>query len=154
MSQSSGCVAALENITKLATSQNQKPRCPLPPNYNVMGARSITRALEGVGSGHPRLFWALKWLRAKRVPFGPKKVLYGSCEHLFIFLSNFYSYLCPLKLVLRIRIRIRIHVFLGLPDPDPLVSAMDPDPDPLSSCKNSKKNLDSYYFVTLFDFEK
>ncbi len=41
----------------------------------------------------------------------------------------------------------------------------DPDPDPLSeiwirirlrillsSCKNSKKNLDSYYFVTLFDF--
>jgi hypothetical protein len=22
----------------------------------------------------------------------------------------------------------------------------------LSSCKNSKKNLDSYYFVTLFDF--
>ncbi len=23
---------------------------------------------------------------------------------------------------------------------------------PLSSCKNSKKNLDSYYFVTLFDF--
>jgi hypothetical protein len=39
---------------------------------------------------------------------------------------------------------------------------MDPDPDPalwiriririlLSSCKNSKKNLDSYYFVTRFD---
>jgi hypothetical protein len=32
------------------------------------------------------------------------------------------------------------------------------DPDPLwirillSSCKNSKKNLDSYYFVTLFEF--
>jgi hypothetical protein len=24
--------------------------------------------------------------------------------------------------------------------------------DPDSSCKNSKKNLDSYYFVTLFDF--
>jgi hypothetical protein len=24
--------------------------------------------------------------------------------------------------------------------------------DLLSSCKNSKKNLDSYYFVTLFDF--
>jgi hypothetical protein len=31
-------------------------------------------------------------------------------------------------------------------DPDP---ALDPDP---SSCKTSKKNLDSYYFVTLFDF--
>jgi hypothetical protein len=43
-------------------------------------------------------------------------------------------------------------MFLGLPDPDPLVRGMDPDPDPSSSCKNSKKNLDSYYFVTLFDF--
>ncbi len=42
-------------------------------------------------------------------------------------------------------------------------SVADPDPDPhvftfwaswilLSSCKNSKKNLESYYFVTLFDF--
>ena len=49
---------------------------------------------------------------------------------------------------------------LGLPDPDPLFRDMDPDPDPAldpdpdssSSCKNSKKNLDSYYFVTLFDF--
>jgi hypothetical protein len=39
-------------------------------------------------------------------------------------------------------------MFMGLPDPDPLVRGMDPDPD-LSSCKNSKKNLDSYYFVTL-----
>jgi hypothetical protein len=41
-------------------------------------------------------------------------------------------------------------MFLGLPHPDP---------DPariririLLSCKNSRKNLDSYYFVTLFDF--
>jgi hypothetical protein len=49
---------------------------------------------------------------------------------------------------------------LGLPDPDPLVRGMDPDPDLLwiririllSSWKNSKKNLDSYYIVTLFDF--
>jgi hypothetical protein len=45
-------------------------------------------------------------------------------------------------------------VFFCLPDPDPLVRGMDPDPaldpDP-SSCKN-KKNLESYYFVTLFDF--
>jgi hypothetical protein len=41
-------------------------------------------------------------------------------------------------------------MFLGLPDPDPLVIGMDPDPapDPSSSCKNSKKNLDSFYFVT------
>ena len=49
-------------------------------------------------------------------------------------------------------------MFLGLKDPDPLVRGMDPDPDPaldrilLSSFKNSKKNLDSYYFVTLFEF--
>ncbi len=51
-------------------------------------------------------------------------------------------------------------MFLGLPDPDPLVRGMDPDPDPaldpvrilLSSCKKSKKILDSNYFVTLFDF--
>jgi hypothetical protein len=33
-------------------------------------------------------------------------------------------------------------MFLGLPDPDPSIS----------SCKNSKKNLDSYFFATLFDF--
>jgi hypothetical protein len=51
-------------------------------------------------------------------------------------------------------------MFLGLPDPDPLVRGMIPDPDPsiifLSSSKNSKKNLDSYCFVTpfgLFVFE-
>ena len=55
-------------------------------------------------------------------------------------------------------------MFLGLqdPDPDPLVRGMDPDTGGillwiririlLSSCKNSKKNLDSFYFVTLFDF--
>jgi hypothetical protein len=45
-------------------------------------------------------------------------------------------------------------MFLGLqdPDPDPLVRGMDPDPDPSIIMKNSKKNLDSYYFVTLFDF--
>ena len=48
-------------------------------------------------------------------------------------------------------------MFLGLldQDPDPLVRGLDPDPDPeqdLSSCKNSKKNLDSYFFVTPFEF--
>jgi hypothetical protein len=49
-------------------------------------------------------------------------------------------------------------MFFDLPgsDPDPLVKGMDPDPDPfiilLSSSKNSKKNLDSYCFVTSFDF--
>jgi hypothetical protein len=61
--------------------------------------------------------------------------------------------------MLRIRIRIhQIYMFLGHPDPNSLFRGMDPDPDPaldpmlLSSCKNSKKNLDSYYLVTLFDF--
>ncbi len=51
-------------------------------------------------------------------------------------------------------------MFFGLldPDPDPLVRGLDPDPaldpDPsiISSCRNNKKNLESYYFVTLFDF--
>jgi hypothetical protein len=45
-------------------------------------------------------------------------------------------------------------MFLGLPDPDLLVRGMDPDPDPsiilLLPSKNSKKNLDSYCFVTSF----
>jgi hypothetical protein len=48
-------------------------------------------------------------------------------------------------------------MFSGLPDPDPLVRgmdpdldpALDPDPDPSIIMKN---NLDSYYFVTLFNF--
>jgi len=35
------------------------------------------------------------------------------------------------------------------PDPD---SATDPDPDPSIIMQNSKKNLDSYYFLALFDF--
>jgi hypothetical protein len=43
-------------------------------------------------------------------------------------------------------------MFLGLPDPDPLARGMDPDPDPFISTKKSKKNLNYYYFVTLFDF--
>ncbi len=50
----------------------------------------------------------------------------------------------------------RIHMFLGPPDPDPLVRGMDldpnPDPDPSIITQNSKKNLDSFYYVTLFDF--
>jgi hypothetical protein len=61
-------------------------------------------------------------------------------------------------------------VFLGLqdPDPDPLVKGMDPDPDPAldpdpdpaldpdpdpsNIMQKSKNNLDSSYFVTLFEF--
>jgi hypothetical protein len=47
----------------------------------------------------------------------------------------------------------RIHVFFGLPDPDPLVRGMHPDLDPDPSIiMQNKKNLESYYFVTLFDF--
>jgi hypothetical protein len=48
-------------------------------------------------------------------------------------------------------------MFLGLPDPDPLGKCMDPDPDPSIIKQKSKKNLDSYCFVTLFGhfiFEK
>jgi hypothetical protein len=43
-------------------------------------------------------------------------------------------------------------MFLGLPDPDPLVRGMDPDPSIIMQKYRSKKNLDSYHFVTLFDF--
>ncbi len=51
-------------------------------------------------------------------------------------------------------------MFLGLQDPDPLVRGMDPDPDPALDpdpdpsiiMQKSKKNLDSYYFKTLFEF--
>ncbi len=51
--------------------------------------------------------------------------------------------------MLRIRIRIhRIHMFLGLLDPDPLVEVWIRILLLLS--KNSKKNLDFYYFVTSF----
>ncbi len=39
----------------------------------VMALRSITRATGRGGLWKSRLFWA-KGLRAKRVPFGPKKV--------------------------------------------------------------------------------
>ncbi len=42
-----------------------------------------------------------------------------------------------------------LHV-LGPLDPDPLVRGMDPDPSIIM--QNCRKNLDSYYFVTLFDF--
>jgi hypothetical protein len=51
--------------------------------------------------------------------------------------------------VLRIRIRIhRILMFLGLPDSDLLVRDTAPDPDPSIIKQNSKKNLNSYCFVT------
>jgi hypothetical protein len=53
-------------------------------------------------------------------------------------------------------LRIRIHTFFGLPDPDPLVVGwiriMLQIRILLSSCKNSRNNLDSFYLVILFDF--
>ncbi len=62
-----------------------------------------------------------------------------------------------LRIRIRIRIRIhRIHMFLGLldPDPDPSVRGMDPDPapdlDPSITKQKSKKNPNSYCFVTSF----
>jgi hypothetical protein len=84
------------------------------------------------------------------------------------------------KLAKQAVLRIRIHMFLGLLDPDPSARGMDPDPDPpdphvfgpprsgsisqrygsygsgsgsesfYHQAKKSKKNLDSYYFVTSF----
>jgi hypothetical protein len=43
----------------------------------LMWATSISRAIGRGGPSKSRLFWALKWPRAKRVPFGPKKVKFG-----------------------------------------------------------------------------
>jgi hypothetical protein len=52
---------------------------------------------------------------------------------------------------IRIRIRIhQIHVFLGLPYPGPFVRGTVWIRILLSASKNSKKNLDSYCFVTSF----
>ncbi len=41
--------------------------------------RRVRSNTRGIGRGGPwksRLFWALKWLLAKRVPFGTKKVYF------------------------------------------------------------------------------
>jgi hypothetical protein len=38
----------------------------------VMGATSFTMAIGRCGPGKSRLFWARKWQRVKRVPFGTK----------------------------------------------------------------------------------
>ncbi len=45
-------------------------------------------------------------------------------------------------------------MFVDLPDPnpDPLVRDMDPDPDPSIIKQKNKKNIDSYCYVTLYDF--
>ncbi len=43
---------------------------------------------------------------------------------------------------------LRIYVFLDLLDTDPLVRGTDPDPSIIK--QNSKKNIDSYCFVTSF----
>jgi hypothetical protein len=65
----------------------------------------------------------------------------------------FTSFFTPNCSVAEIRIRIyRIHMFLGLPVPDPLVRSMDPDLDPSTTMQKYQEKLDSYYFVTLFDF--
>ncbi len=41
---------------------------------------------------------------------------------------------------------------LGLPDPDPNPLDRDPDPDPSIIKQKSKKIIDSYRFVTSYDF--
>jgi hypothetical protein len=81
----------------------------------------------------------------------------GSYLEIFVAIENICCQMVSKSL--KAVFRIRIHMFLSLqdPDPDPLVRGMDPDPDQApnpdqSSCKNSKKNLDSFYFVTFFDF--
>ncbi len=48
----------------------------------------------------------------------------------------------------KVPVVFRIPMFLGLPDPS--VRGLDPDPSIIK--QNSKKNLDSYCFVTYFGF--
>jgi hypothetical protein len=43
-------------------------------------------------------------------------------------------------------------MFWASPDPDPKTLVRGMDLDPSISCKNGKKNHDSYYCVALFDF--
>jgi hypothetical protein len=43
-------------------------------------------------------------------------------------------------------------MILGLKDPDPLVRGTDLDPDPSIMKQKNKKILDSYCFVTVYDF--
>jgi hypothetical protein len=43
-----------------------------------------------------------------------------------------------------------MHMFLGLPDPNPDPSVRDTDTDPSIIQQKSKKNIDSYCFVTSF----
>jgi hypothetical protein len=43
-----------------------------------------------------------------------------------------------------------VRMVLGLLDPDPLLRGTDRDPSFIK--QNSKKNIDSYCFVTFFDF--
>ncbi len=62
-----------------------------------------------------------------------------------------HEFRAAFQAVFRIRI-LRIHMFLGHPDPEVWIRLWIRIRILLSSCKNSKKNLDSYYFVTLFDF--
>jgi hypothetical protein len=43
-------------------------------------------------------------------------------------------------------------MFCDLPDPDPLVRGIDQDQDPSIIMQKYEENLESYHFVTLFDF--
>ncbi len=45
----------------------------LPHPHDFDAEKSISRATGRGGHWKSRLFWALKWQRAKQVPFGPKK---------------------------------------------------------------------------------
>ncbi len=72
-------------------------------------------------------------------------------NHKLIMRVGFYLYSFYGLVVLRIRI-CRIQMFLGLLDPDRIRQSEVWIRILLSSSKNSKKNLDSYYFVTSYCF--
>ncbi len=61
--------------------------------YWLMRATSITRATGRDGPWKLRHFWALKWQRAKRMPFGPKKKQ-GPWNSVYRTIHTVYTYIC------------------------------------------------------------
>lgn len=78
------------------------------------------------------------------------------CKVILVFFIAFRLIFSMFQPVLRIRIRInRIHMFLGLLNPDPISFVRGLDPYPRlwilqSVSKNSKKNLNFYFFLTFY----
>jgi hypothetical protein len=102
----------------------------------------------------------LYWYQYVNIFFFLAKSYIEFCSNFlqFVFLerrqitTGYYPYTYNPVLVLRIRIRSIRTLFLGPLDPDTDTSVRGTDPDPLILNNNNKKNLNSYCFLTLYDF--